>query len=215
MSGEKSPFGKPVSQPQLRINTAAEFEQRRLELPEGGRFHELHEGQLKLLSTPEDMHGTVVFNISRALAQFLQQSSSHTTYACFGLGLHVSTNPDTVYAPAISLFQSGSPFSQNDLNVASEVPALVVDVASTNDRRTDMRRRTAAYLSHGVECVWVPDPFKKEIQIISREKDTLALGSWQTLNDESVLPGFSVAVEQVFSQPDWWDGQLPECGSPD
>ena len=51
--------------------TAAEFEQARFDLPEAGRFHELHEGCLTLLSTPEEMHGTIVFNISRILAAWL------------------------------------------------------------------------------------------------------------------------------------------------
>jgi Uma2 family endonuclease len=115
-----------------------------------------------------------------------------------------------VYAPAISVFLGGRPFSQADLVVATEVPALVVDIASTNDRRSDMRRRTTSLLQMGVETVWVPDPFKKEIQVISRGQHTLALGAWQKLTGIGRLQGLEFSVADSFAQPKWWDGKLPE-----
>jgi Uma2 family endonuclease len=58
--------------------------------------------------------------------------------------------------------------------------------------------------------VWIPDPFKKEVQVIRRSAHTLALGKWQTLNGDPVLPGFQIEVEKVFAQPKWWNGELPE-----
>ncbi len=192
--------------------TAEEFELQRFDLPEAGRWHELHEGQPVLLSAPESIHGTIVLNLSRLLAKWLAtQPPQQRGYACFGLGLPVERNPDTVYMPAISVFQGGVPFSQTDRSIASEVPAVVVDIASSNDRRTDMRRRTTAYLRHGVSLICVPDPFKKEIQVIRRNQHTLALGSWQTLEGGTTLPGFTVPVADVFAEPGWWDGKLPEC----
>ena len=187
--------------------TAAEFEQARFDLPEAGRFHELHEGCLTLLSTPEEMHGTIVFNISRILAAWLPAVKGSAAY---GIGLHVAHEPDTVYAPAISVFLGGRPFSQADLVVATEIPALVVDIASTSDRRSDMRRRTTSLLQLGVETVWVPDPFKKEIQVISRGQHTLALGVWQKLTGTGRLQGLEFSVADAFAQPKWWDGKLPE-----
>ncbi|MFM7058718.1 MAG: Uma2 family endonuclease [Planctomycetota bacterium] len=192
--------------------TASEFAMQRPDLPEAGRWHELHEGRLVLLSAPEEIHGTIVLNLSRMLAVWLQsQPPDHRGYACHGLGLHVESAPDTLYFPAISLFLGNSSFLQADRMVASAVPDLVIDIASTNDRRSDMRRRTTACLQHGVPAVWVPDPFKKEIQVIRRGAHTLALGHWQMLDGSPQLPGFSVPVEQVFAQPKWWDGRVPEC----
>lgn len=187
--------------------TATEFEQARFDLPEAGRFHELHEGCLTLLSTPEEIHGTIVFNLSRILATWLPTVKGSAAY---GIGLHVAREPDTVYAPAISVFLTGRPFSQADLVVATEVPVLVVDIASTNDRRSDMRRRTTSLLQLGVETVWVPDPFKKEIQVISRGQHTLALGAWQKLTGIGRLQGLEFHVADAFAQPKWWDGKLPE-----
>jgi len=191
--------------------TAEQFAAGKQDLPEAGRWHELHDGQTVLLSAPDDVHGTIVLNLTRALAQWFQTQPVATRgYACPEIGLHVRSEPDTVYVPAISVFRDGQPFSQFDLAIASEVPQLVIDVASSNDRRTDMRLRTTAYLKLGVEMIWIPDPFKKEVQVIRRAAHTLALGKWQTLEGANVLPGFQIGVEQIFAQPKWWNGQLPE-----
>ncbi len=194
--------------------TAAQFEQARPDLPEAGRWHELHDGQPTLLSTPEEIHGTIVLNISRMLALWLQSRPvGQRGYACHSLGLLVRQDPDTVYFPAISMFLTNTSFLQADRVIASEVPALVIDIASSNDRRRDMRLRTTSYLQLGVRNVWVPDPFKKEVQVIRRGGQTLALGNWQSLDGADVLPGFTAAVEQIFAQPKWWDGRIPECRS--
>ena len=50
--------------------TAAEFAALKHELPESGRWHELHDGQTVLLSAPDDVHGTIVLNLSRALGEW-------------------------------------------------------------------------------------------------------------------------------------------------
>jgi Uma2 family endonuclease len=195
--------------------TASEFEAVRPDLPEAGRWHELHEGAPVLLSTPEEIHGTIVLNLSRLLAVWLQaRPIGQRGYACHGIGLHVQRDPDTLYFPAISVFLGTTSFLQADRVIASEVPELVIDIASTNDRRQDMRRRTTAFMQLGVRSIWVPDPFKKEVQVIRRGGHTLALGHWQSLDGGDLLPGFSVAVEQIFAQPKWWDGRTPECETP-
>ncbi len=193
------------------ILTASEFAARKLDLPDSGRWHELHDGLPVILSAPDDAHGNIVLNLSRALAEWFQtQPVASRGYASHDMGIHVKSQPDTVYIPAVSIFQGGKPFSQFDQVIATEVPRLVVDIASSNDRRTDMRLRTTAYLKHGVEAILIPDPFKKEVQVIRKSAHTLALGVWQFLEGDTLLPGFRIAVEKIFAQPKWWNGQLPE-----
>jgi Uma2 family endonuclease len=185
--------------------TAEQFAAGKLELPEGGRWHELHEGRTVLMQPPDDAHGNAVLNLSKALANwFAEQSDAEIGYACHEIGLHVERNPDSVFCPAVSYFTGGSQFAEADNVVAASTPSLVVDIASANDRRRDMRRRTLAYVNSGVQVIWVPDPQKKEVQIIARGRHTLALGEHQTIISQEVLPGFELAVRDVFRQPSWW-----------
>lgn len=185
--------------------TVQEFVRRRHELPEAGRWHELHEGQTVCMEAPDDAHGNAVLNLSRALAEWFQTRKNESVgYACHEIGLAVEQEPATVYCPAISFFKSGKQFEESDKIVADNTPLLVVDIASSNDRRTEMRRRTMGYIGIGVHCVWVPDPMKKEVQVIMPGSHTLALGAHQSLTGQHVLPGFEMTVADVFAQPEWW-----------
>ena len=185
--------------------TAEEFAANKHELPEGGRWHELHEGRPVLMDPPDDQHGTTVMNISRAIATWFQaREEQKVGYLCPEIGLKVAEEPDTVYCPALSFFDTGDQFAEFDKSIAEIVPRLVIDLASANDRRSEMRVRTLAYLALGVERVWVPDPYKKEVQVITRGTHTLALGDWQTLDGAESLPEFHMKVSEVFAQPDWW-----------
>ena len=187
------------------LMTAGEFTETRHTMPEGGRWHELHSGRPVLLESPNDEHGTVVLNLSRALAEwFSDQTAEFFGYAAHDVGLQVETAPDTVLMPPISYFDEGDRFGQSDLVIADLVPRLVVDIASTNDRRRLMRERTLMFLNHSVECVWVPDPFKREVQVLQRGAHTVALGERQTLSGGTLLPGFELSVSALFAQPAWW-----------
>jgi Uma2 family endonuclease len=189
--------------------TAAEFTAKKHELPEAGRWHELHEGKIVLMQAPDDPHGTTVLNLSRALAEwFRSRTDENVGYACHEIGVKVSTDPDTVYCPAIAYFDSGPPFGESDKTIADQVPRLVVDVASTNDRRQEMRTRSLGFMKLGIETIWIPDPYKKEIQVISKKAHTLALGDWQTLEGSTTLPHFQIKVADVFAQPSWWTGSV-------
>jgi Uma2 family endonuclease len=186
------------------IMTAAEFAETLHAMPEGGRWHELHAGRPQLLEAPGDEHGTVVLNLSRALAEWFKTRNSNTCgYAAHDVGLLVGIAPDTVLMPALSYFDEGEQFGQSDLVVANLVPRLIVDIASSNDRRQLMRERTLMYLNHGVECAWLPDPSKREVQVLQRGAHTLALGERQSLTNENLLPGFELSVRDLFAQPSW------------
>jgi hypothetical protein len=106
--------------------TAERFAAEKFDLPEGGRWHELHLGKPLLLSAPDDLHGVIVLNLPRALAAwFAARRGLQPCYAVHDLGLHVQRDPDTVLVPAISVFTSGPPFSQTDLIVATQVLSLI------------------------------------------------------------------------------------------
>lgn len=185
--------------------TAEQFADSKWDLPDGGRWHELHDGVPKCMDPPDDHHGNAVLNLSKALAAWFEaRDEQNVGYVCAEIGLKVAADPDSVYCPAISFFDSGSQFAEFDNAIASIAPRLVVDLASANDRRSDMGLRTQAYLSLGIDVVWVPDPYKNEVQIVTGGRHTVSLGPRQTLEGGDALPGFEMTVEEIFAQPEWW-----------
>src|SRR5262245_27077764 len=146
--------------------TAEQFIAGRDELPDGGRWTELLAGKPVTLSPPTIEHGTAVLNLSKALAGHSQQGQGG--YACFELGLVIARNPDTAHFPAISYFTSGPMFAEADRTITESRPALVVEVASTNDRRRGIDQRVANWLDWGVTLAWVVDPLARQVHAVEK-----------------------------------------------
>jgi Uma2 family endonuclease len=180
--------------------TLEQFEQRILE---GERWIELVEGRFLRLNPPDDAHGDVVRNLSRSLAIFLKKSVD--TYACFELPLIVHKERPTVRCPAVSCFrfEPGNRFAETDKVLTDTRPVLVVEVASTNERRESMADRVEAYLDWGVTCVWVIDPVTRHVHQFHGTGNGLTLKEPQVVTGQSVLPGFSIPVSDLFKLPAW------------
>ncbi len=187
--------------------TIEQFTEQRHELPDGGRWMELVDGELLSLDPPDGEHGTIVQNFSRELASFLQQSEfSSQAYACFELGLIVSRNPDTIRFPAACCFIEGERFSESDKIATETSPHWVIEIASTNQRRRDMSRRVEDYHAWGVKLVWVIDPIEKILHSFTHRRANKNFSEEQSLSAEPVFPEFRVRVADLFVIPEWWNG---------
>lgn len=182
--------------------SAEQFADRKFDFPEGGRWTELHAGEVVTLSPPDELHGNVVLNFTKALATHAQQVQDG--YACFELGLIVARAPDTVCCPAISYFQSGERFAELENLVTETLPALVVEIASSNDRRRNMAARIENYLNWGVSHVWLVDTDSQEIYLFQPGISPIKLSSDEVLHGGTVLSQFRSRVEDLFAKPAWY-----------
>lgn len=182
--------------------TAEEFADRKFDFPDGGRWTELVAGELETFEPPDDAHGNFVRTLSAALADFAQETQEG--YACFELGLIVRRNPDTVRCPPISYFTTGERFAEQDKLVTEVRPALVVEIASTNDRRRQMAVRVQEYLDWGVSLVWVADTHARKVLAFEAGRQKREYEAHQTLYGGSILSGFQARVEDLFADPKWW-----------
>ena len=186
----------------LPLMTAEEFVDQRFDLPESGQWSELEEGILKNFQPPDLDHGNVIRNLSRALGQYVQ--SGGTGYACFDLGIAIARKPDTIRFPAACHFTEGPRFAEADKPFTEKPPALVVELASTNDRRRSITDRVLGYHEFGSGMVWVIDPKEKCVHLCPRGQKPTLLSAAQTLHGDPGLPGFAMPVQELFAEPDWW-----------
>ena len=186
------------------IMTAEQFVDARFELPESGQWAELEAGKVALLQPPDLDHGNTILNLSKELAAFIQKSE--LGYACFDLGMFMESAPDTIRFPAVCYFLSGARFEETDKHYTSKVPELIIELASTSDRRSNLSIRIEDYLAWGVRAVWAIDPDQQEVAIISRDTPTITLSRDETLKQRNILPEFSCPVKNLFVEPKWWAG---------
>lgn len=184
----------------------AQFEERLLD---GERWVELINGRYSQLNPPDDIHGDVVRNLARSLAAFLKKTPDIN--ACFELPLVVQREPPTVRCPAVSCFRStsGSRFAETDKVFTETRPLLVIEVASSNERREAMSDRVRAYLDWGVEAVWVVDPVTRHVHQFHGHRMEQMLKEPQVLLGQTVLPGFAIPVSDLFREPSWMKSQKP------
>jgi Uma2 family endonuclease len=195
-----------------RIMTAEEFAEQKYDLPDGGRWSELIAGEPVILEQPSDAHGNVIRNLSRFLAQWIEQKQ--VGYACFDLGIIVQRAPDTVINPAVSYFVTGSRWAETDKVVTDTKPALVFEVASTIDRRRNMPDRITHYRNMGIPVAIVIDSMElkiavhtgaDEVDVLDREEVLTSQNAWVDDSiDQPLLDGLSISVSDIFEQPEWW-----------
>jgi Uma2 family endonuclease len=181
--------------------TAEQFVAGRDELPDGGRWTELVAGRPVIFSPPTIEHGTAILNLSKALAEY--STKGQGGYACFELGLAIARNPDTVHFPAICFFPTGAMFAEAEKVITEVRPALVVEVASTNDRRRGLDQRVTNWLNWGVRLVWVLDPHARQVHVFEKGRAGQRLADHQSLLGGSVLLGFKIGVGELFKEPGW------------
>ena len=187
--------------------TLDEFEEK---LRDGERWVEVVEGRFSRLTPPDDAHGDVVRNLARVLAATLKKSAEVS--ACFELPLMVNRLPLTVRCPAVSVFRIGPEgrFAETDKLLTESCPVLVIEVASTNDRRDAMSNRVQAYLTRGVSHVWVIDPVTRHVHLFDGHHSSRMIKEPQVLVGHPVLPGFAIPVADLFRHPDWMKSKVQE-----
>jgi Uma2 family endonuclease len=84
--------------------------------------------------------------------------------------------------------------------IGDVVPNLAVEVLSEGNTRGEMERKRKEYFLAGVELLWIVDPFRRIVTIYSAPDRSTTLGEADTLEGGTVLPGFSLALQQLFAR---------------
>ena len=87
-------------------------------------------------------------------------------------------------------------------------PALVVEAISPGNTAAEMARKRGTYFAHGVDRVWEldRDAAGPLVRVYSAVEEFVTLRSGDMLTGEPVLPGFAVAVADLFVDPFAEDG---------
>mgnify|MGYP005838089475 CR=1 FL=1 len=78
-------------------------------------------------------------------------------------------------------------------------PDLAVEVVSPTDEKADIEKKQRIYMEAGV-LVWYVYAERKEIDVFAPGQPKRTLGIDDTLDGGDALPGFSVAVHEVFER---------------
>ncbi len=114
------------------------------------------------------------------------------TFQCF------PDDPGGIRRPDVAFVAAGRlpvPWPPGHVRVR---PDLAVEVTSPNDEVDELELKLADYRSAGVPLVWVVIPAVRLVRVLRLDGSVAHLRPGDTLDGGTVLPGFAVAVADLF-----------------
>jgi Uma2 family endonuclease len=89
-----------------------------------------------------------------------------------------------------------------DAPIPRLAPNLAVEVLSRNNTPREMTARRQDYFTAGVELVWEIDADLRSVVVYTSVTQARTLTATDTLDGGSVLPGFTLALQDLFAELD-------------
>jgi Uma2 family endonuclease len=135
--------------------------------------------------------------LSGCLAKFVHDHGLGQVVA--GTGFQLASSPDTVRAPAVGFVTTARLPADDSLEgYYPGAPDLAVEVISPSDLYTEVDEKVAEWLEHGTLMVLVINPRRRTVAVHRPGRDVRILGIDATLDGEDVVPGWTLAVRDLF-----------------
>jgi Uma2 family endonuclease len=179
-----------------RLMTADEL----LAMPDDGQRHELVRGELRTMPPGGWEHGYESIRVAASLAPHVIRHKMGGV-AGADTGFRLSTTPDTVRVPDLAFVRLDRlPSGAARRGYFQGAPDLAVEVISPNDLYTEVEEKVAEWLEHGTLMVLVVNPRRQTVAVHRPGQPVRMLGVDDTLDGEDVVPGWTMAVRDIFDE---------------
>lgn len=181
---------------QKKITTIDEFEAW-IALPaHAQRRFELLDGEI-VEKMPTQFHAAIVSLLNFFLVAYLRQHP--IGWALVEARYQLPDDEHNARVPDLSYVSDRSrPLVKK--GPAPYMPDLAIEVKSPDDEYLTMRAKAAYYLDNGSRMVWLVFPEKQLVEVYRPDVDVEILTRDDTLHGYEVLPGFTLAVAEVFAE---------------
>jgi len=181
--------------------TAEEFLEWAARPENAERRCELENGEIINVPPPKQLlHGIYCWLVTKILTEYILRRG--TGYMCINdTGIIVQRNPDTVRGADAILFLQAKTQGQIKPGYIEDIPNLIVEVLSPEDRPGKTNRRIEQYLRRGIPLVWVIDPEERIVTVYKPNEFHKVLDETDQLTGNGVLPEFSCRVADLFIIP--------------
>ena len=164
-------------------------------LPDEPLRHELLKGELLTMALPKAEHMRVAANLTIILGQHARANQLGGVYTEGGYKLE--SDPDTVLGPDVS-FVASEHIRLSPEGYHEGPPDLAIEVLSPGDRRGKVEQKLSFWLEFGTRSVWLVNPQRRTVEVISSLSDRRTLHETDELIDDTI-PGFRVKVSEIFA----------------
>lgn len=178
-----------------KLYTVDEFEEF-IGLPENAdRLLELINGEI-VEKVPTEEHSLVVGNFYLALCLFVEPRD--LCRVAFEVRRRMPDDKRNARLPDAEFTSKGRLLPVVKKEAVPQMPDLAIEVKSPSDSLIELREKAIFYLKNGARLVWLALPDKQQIEVHTSDNAVKTLGIDDTLDGGDVLPGFTMAVKDVF-----------------
>jgi Uma2 family endonuclease len=176
------------------LMTAEEF----LEYPLPDAKGELVRGELRVTPPAGGPHGCAAGNLLFRLSMYVRRRD--LGHAFVGtIGYELLALPHTVRVPDVSFVRADRlPPEGIGPGLLKFAPDLAVEVLSPNERASELEEKIEDYLVAGTPMIWVVDPVRLTVMIVTADAPARRLHEGDTLEGDTVIPGFVCPVSAIF-----------------
>ena len=170
-----------------------------LRMPDDGFRYELVRGELRQMDPAGSAHGRKAVRITWRLAQHVDENRLGTVYAA-ETRVKLATDPDTVRAPDVAFVSRARVEAIGEVEgFWPEAPDLAIEVISPGDSYSDVEEKVFDWLDAGTKMVVVINPRQRSATVYKSQSDITVLAEADVLAGEDVVPGFELAVREIFA----------------
>lgn len=166
---------------------------------------ELVRGQLIVREPPGMRHGEYAARVAVALSNFLSRdrescgaTETRGRVLSCDAGFTLARNPDTVRGPDVSYVSRDRWAGPLPDGYGEFAPDLAVEIRSLGDRAGALLAKVGDLLDAGSLLVWVVDPSRRLVSVYRADGSQAVLGVDEVLDGGDVLPGFRMAIAELF-----------------
>jgi Uma2 family endonuclease len=135
--------------------------------------------------------------ILQAMLNFVRPRKLGTVLGADGM---LRLVPGLLRAPDVSFFVRGKlmRYKHGRERYPSLAADLAVEVESKGNTKAEIARKMVEYFAAGTRLAWVVDPKTMTVRVHTSPRESVVLGLDDILDGGDVLPGFQLAVRDVF-----------------
>ena len=168
-------------------------------MPDDGFRYELVKGELRRMTPAGNVHGRVAMNVGISLGGYVKTHDLGAVYAA-ETGFRLAGDPDTVRAPDVAFVSRTRVEAVGEVEgFWPEAPDLAVEVISPGDTYAEVEEKVFDWLEAGTKMVIVVNPRQRSAIVYKSPTDIVALTEADVLAGGDVVPGFELAVREIFA----------------
>jgi len=146
-------------------------------------------------------HSGIMAQVTKFLANWVdRQPEPRGRVLCGEAGVKLPRDPQTTVGIDVAYVSAEVMSRQSDdTTLIDGAPVLAVEILSPSDTQEEIDEKLDDYSAAGIPLVWVIDPHDRTVTIYRPDAEPEVVNVRQELSGEPHLPGFRVAVAQLFA----------------